>query len=125
MYNYEQPVALLGYSSQYLDDLAEEHLAYWSDQELDLNDEDACDCAADIIQTEEEAYMAYMATQARVQKGHAALRPPPSELSGSFSIDQKRARLMALKARTSCRKCGAIGHWRPRLERPRRQRHQA
>ncbi|CAE7784620.1 secA, partial [Symbiodinium microadriaticum] len=97
MYNYEQPVALLGYSSQYLDDLAEEHLAYWSDQELDLNDEDACDCAADIIQTEEEAYMAYMATQARVQKGHAALRPPPSELSGSFSIDQKRARLMALK----------------------------
>ena len=32
-------------------------------------------------------------------------------MSGSFTMDAKRAKLQSLKARTTCRKCGAVGHW--------------
>ena len=44
-------------------------------------------------------------------KGHTGFQKPQFELSGSFSLDDKRAKLQALKARTTCRRCGAIGHW--------------
>ena len=51
------------------------------------------------------------ASRVWAQKGHQALRPPPFEVSGSFTLDQKKAKLLALKARTTCRKCDAVGHW--------------
>ncbi|CAE7947914.1 RE2, partial [Symbiodinium sp. KB8] len=119
-YSIHEPAAHLGVYPQQMDDgadyhdypeqgnYAEEHLAFLSEQGLDLADDDACDYAANIIQAEEEAYLA---RQSGAQKGHRALKPPPFEISGSFSLDQKKAKLMALKARTTCRKCGATGHW--------------
>ena len=119
-YAIHEPAAHLGVYPQQTDDgadyhdypeqgnYAEEHLAFLSEQGLDLADDDACDYAANIIQAEEEAYLA---RQSGAQKGHRALKPPPFQISGSFTLDQKKAKLMALKARTTCRKCGATGHW--------------
>ncbi|CAE7670799.1 RE2 [Symbiodinium microadriaticum] len=81
-YAIHEPAARLGVYPQQTDDgadyhdypeqgnYAEEHLAFLSEQGLDLADDDV-----------------------------------------SFTLDQKKAKLMALKARTTCRKCGATGHW--------------
>ena len=89
-------------------EFAEEHLAYLMDQGLDPDDREAGDFAADVIQAEEEAYWSRKGAHS---KGHAPMKPPPFEVSGSFTMDEKKARLLSLKARTSCRKCGAVGHW--------------
>ena len=87
---------------------AEEHLAFLAENGLDLEDPEACEYAAEMVQSQEEAYFA--GKQART-KGHAGFRGPQFELSGSFTLDEKKAKLQALKARTTCKRCGAIGHW--------------
>ena len=43
--------------------------------------------------------------------GKAVENHPLFELTGQISLDDKRARLRTLKAKTTCRKCGAVGHW--------------
>ncbi|CAE7219311.1 TY4B-J [Symbiodinium sp. KB8] len=87
---------------------AEEHLAFLAENGLDLEDPEACEYAAEMVQSQEEAYFA--GKQART-KGHSGFRGPQFELSGSFSLDEKKAKLQALKARTTCKRCGAVGHW--------------
>ena len=89
-------------------DFSEENLALLCEQGLDMEDQEACDTAADIIQADAEAYWAKKGAQ---QKGQKGFKPPPFEISGSFSLDEKRAKLQQLKARTTCRQCGAVGHW--------------
>ena len=109
-----------GYMSQYADETAgyldpyetgtyaEEHLAFLVDSGLDLEDEDACAKASEITHAENEAYYNRKGATA---KGYPGMKAPPFEISGSFTLDEKRARLQSLKARTTCRKCGAVGHW--------------
>ena len=86
---------------------AEEHLAYLTEHGMDIDDPESCDYAAEIIQAEE----AYMARTKANRKGYGGFTAPPFEVSRAFSLDQKRMKLQNLKARTACRKCGAIGHW--------------
>ncbi|CAE7746374.1 unnamed protein product, partial [Symbiodinium necroappetens] len=87
---------------------AEEHLAYLLDNGLDPEDTEAGHFAADVIQAEEEAFWSRKGASS---KGHAPMKPPPFEISGTFSMDEKKAKLLQLKARTTCRKCGNVGHW--------------
>ena len=90
---------------------AEEHLAYLSEGGLDIEDQEACEFASELIQAEQDAYYARKGAS---QKGHGGFskgNAPPFEISGSISLDDKRARLRALKARTTCKRCGAVGHW--------------
>ena len=89
-------------------DFAEENLAMLCEQGLDTEDQDACETAAEIIQADFEAYWTKKGASSKGQKG---FRPPPFEISGSFTLDEKKAKLQQLKARTTCRKCGAVGHW--------------
>ena len=89
-------------------DFAQENLAMLCEQGLDTDDQDACETAAEIIQADFEAYWTKKGASSKGQKD---FRPPPFEISGSFTLDEKKAKLQQLKARTTCRKCGAVGHW--------------
>ena len=76
---------------------------------LDENlDGEGADYAADVIQTEAEA--CFMRQQAH-QKGHGGFSGKRFELKGELSLEERRARVSALKSKTSCRKCGQKGHW--------------
>ena len=113
-YQDENPVSYLGYEDEGtavdydIGTFAEAHLAYLAEGGLDLEDAEACEYASEVIQAHKEAYFAGKAARS---KGHTGFQKPQFELSGSFSLDDKRAKLQALKARTTCRRCGAIGHW--------------
>ena len=104
-YTYEDEGDALQYEAG---DFAEEGLAMLCEQGLDTEDQESCETAADIIQADFEAYWTKKGASSKGQKG---FRPPPFEISGSFTLDEKKAKLQQLKARTTCRKCGAVGHW--------------
>ena len=104
-YTYEDEGDVLQYEAG---DLAEEGLAMLCEQGLDTEDQEACETAADILQADFEAYWTKKGASSKGRKG---FRPPPFEISGSFTLDEKKAKLQQLKARTTCRKCGAVGHW--------------
>ncbi|CAE7370648.1 TY4B-J, partial [Symbiodinium sp. CCMP2456] len=106
--NNENPVY---FSDAEIGTYAEEHLAYLADGGLDMEDPEACEFASDLIQSEQDAYFARKGAQQKGHGGFAKNNAPPFEISGSISLDDKRARLRALKARTTCKRCGAVGHW--------------
>ncbi|CAE7562382.1 RE1 [Symbiodinium sp. CCMP2592] len=116
-YATNEPEALGFFSDQNVGTYAEEHLAYLTENGLDPEDQEACEFASDVIQAEQEAYFA---RKGAATKGHGGFRKgnPPFEISGSISLDDKRARLRALKARTTCKRCGAVGHWSGDFECP-------
>ena len=89
-------------------DFTEEGVAMLCEQGLDFDDPEACETAAEVLQADAEAYWTKKGAS---QKGRKGFKAPPFEISGSFSLDEKRARLQQLKAKTTCRKCGAVGHW--------------
>ena len=98
------------FSEQEVGTYAEEHLAFLSDGGLDMGKKEACDFASELIQSEQDAYFARKGAQSKGHGGFSKINAPPFETSGSISLDDKRARLRALKARTTCKKCGAVGH---------------
>ncbi|CAE7536321.1 RE2 [Symbiodinium microadriaticum] len=106
--DYENPVY---FSEAEIGTYAEEHLAYLSESGLDIEDQEACDFASELIQSEQDAYYARKGASHKGHGGFNKASPPPFEISGSISLDDKRARLRALKARTTCKRCGAVGHW--------------
>lgn len=77
---------------------------------FDEADQEAAEYAAEILQSEHEAFQANIRAQ---QSGHSGFRPKPRAFpnSGHLNNDEKKARIAGLKARTTCRKCGQIGHW--------------
>ena len=75
-------------------DFTEEGIAMLCEQGLDLDDQDSCDTAADVLQAEAEAYW----TKKGASNKGKGFKPPPFEISGSFTLDEKRARLQQLKA---------------------------
>ncbi|CAE7224139.1 RE2, partial [Symbiodinium sp. CCMP2456] len=79
---------------------AEEHLAYLADGGLDMEDPEACEFASDLIQSEQDAYFARKGAQQKGHGGFAKNNAPPFEISGSISLDDKRARLRALKGKS-------------------------
>ena len=98
------------FSEQEVGTYAEEHLAFLSDGGLDMGKKEACDFASELIQSEQDAYFARKGAQSKGHGGFSKINAPPFEISGSISLDDKRARLRELKARTTCKKCGAVGH---------------
>ncbi|CAE7485137.1 RE2 [Symbiodinium sp. CCMP2592] len=64
--------------------------------------------AADVIQAESEAYVA---RQMASNQGHAGFAGKRFEFRGEMSLEERKARVQALKQRTTCRKCGQKGHW--------------
>ena len=99
----------LSYEDSDGSDLLAEWTAYFIDEGLDMQNEEACALAAEAIQLEHEAY--FVRGQAK-GKGHGGFSGSRQfEVSGSLSLQEKRARLQQLKSKTECRKCGQRGHW--------------
>ena len=76
---------------------------------LDENDGEAAEFAAEILQAEAEAY--FIRSKAG-QSGHAGFgQSRQFQVQGHLTMEERKARVQQLKAKTQCRKCGQMGHW--------------
>ena len=91
------------------DQFLAENVAWYVDEGLDFENEEACALAAESIQLDGEAY--YVRNQAKGKGHHGFQGQRHFEISGQLSMQEKKARLQQLKSRTECRKCGQRGHW--------------
>ena len=91
-------------------DVLDERIGYFVEDGIDLEDPDVAEYAADVLQPEQEAYFA---RKGAAGKGKGFRQPPARQfqVTGSLSLEERRAKVAALKARTTCRRCGAPGHW--------------
>ena len=83
------------------------------DEGLDENDIEPAEHAAEILQAESEVYYARMKAQ---ETGHYGFwgqhgQGRHFQVHGSLSLEEKKQRIQALKAKSSCRRCGQVGHW--------------
>lgn len=83
------------------------------DEGLDENDIESAEHAAEILQAESEVYYARMKAQ---ETGHYGFwgqngQGRHFQVHGSLSLEEKKQRIQALKAKSSCRRCGQVGHW--------------
>ena len=102
----------------------EEHQAYVMDEEdylhqvymsmiedgLDEYNTEAMEYAAEIMQAEAEAFYV------REKAGHGGHKGFSGggrqfQVHGHLTMEERRARVQAMKSRTTCRKCGQSGHW--------------
>ena len=97
-----------------------ELFAHLASQGLDVDDEEALEYAAEIIQTEREAFFARHRAfkkgfKGSKGKGSGKSSTPPSsrhfDVQGQLSLSERQQRVQSLKSRTTCRKCGQVGHW--------------
>ena len=87
----------------------EYYFALLCENGLDLYNDEACALAAETLQLEHEAYLLRGHGKG---KGHGGFQPHRHfDISGSVSLQERKARLAQLKSRTECRRCGAKGHW--------------
>ena len=97
----------------------EEHYEHYEDEEpyidsyanlveygLDEQNAEAIEYAAEIIQIENESYYAHRRAHQAGYFGYGK-----GKGKGRMSPEEKRARIEALKKRTTCRRCGQTGHW--------------
>eukprot|EP00435_Cladocopium_sp_Y103_P075102 s182_g54.t1 len=93
-------------------DPIEEHIGFMVDDGVDLDDPDCAEAAAEVLQAEQEAYFV---KKGAAQKGKGFRGPPSAPrhfaVSGSLSLEERKAKIASLKSRTTCRRCGAVGHW--------------
>eukprot|EP00913_Durusdinium_trenchii_P024011 g22549.t1 len=77
---------------------------------LDEQDPEAAEYAAEVLQTEAEAF--FVRDRAG-QTGHRGFGGSPRhfQVQGHLTMEERKARVQALKAKTQCRKCGQHGHW--------------
>ena len=108
-----------GESQDYPDEVPDEGelLAMLAADGLDLECEESMDYAAEVIQADLEAY--YTRDRA-VQKGIKGFKGKGKnkgngmrhfDVTGQLSLSERQQRLQQLKSRTSCRRCGQVGHW--------------
>ncbi|CAE7885681.1 unnamed protein product, partial [Symbiodinium necroappetens] len=71
-------------------------------------DGEAAEFAAEVLQSEGEAYML---RQQATQRGHHGFQNKRYEFRGEMSIEERKARISSLKERTTCKRCGQKGHW--------------
>ena len=77
---------------------------------LDENvDQESAEYASEIIQAEAEAFFVRQKAQAKGHTGFGGAKR--YEVRGQLSLEERKARVTALKSRTTCRACGARGHW--------------
>ena len=78
---------------------------------LDENEE-ATEHAADVLQMESEAY--FLQGKAK-GSGHSGFGPGKGgkqySFRGRLTLEERKARIQAMKAKTSCRRCGQQGNW--------------
>ena len=92
-------------TTEHVNDHADEGDAdgYPMDEELDILE-------ADVLQAEQEAFFAKKGAAGK-GKGFRPLPARQFQVTGSLSLEERRTKVAALKARTTCRRCGARGHW--------------
>ena len=84
------------------------------DNGLDCENQETLEYAAEMLQAQSEAF--YTPKRAQ-QKGHTGFTPDSFRGGkgfrgkGKMTSEEKKARIEALKKRTTCRKCGQTGHW--------------
>lgn len=80
------------------------------DEGLDEHDGESADYAAELLQAEAEAF--YIRDRAG-QSGHKGFGSGSRQFQvhGHLTMEERKARVQALKSRTQCRKCGQQGHW--------------
>ncbi|CAK9056057.1 Transposon Ty4-J Gag-Pol polyprotein, partial [Durusdinium trenchii] len=86
-----------------------EYMGWYMEDGLDMENDEACAMAAEVLQLEYEAYNVRSNAKGKGHGGFAGQRH--FEVSGSLSLQEKRARLQQLKLKTECRRCGQKGHW--------------
>ena len=89
-------------------------LAMMAAEGVDLDDEESMEYAADIIQAEHEAYLtrnfaAYKGFKGFKGKGKNA--PRQFHVQGQLSLSERQQKIAQLKEKTTCRRCGQVGHW--------------
>lgn len=79
---------------------------------LDEQDQESVEYAADVLQAESEVYFARQRAMETGHKGFGGRQyQVHGSIQGSLTLEEKRARIQAMKNRTQCRKCGQTGHW--------------
>lgn len=80
------------------------------DEGLDESNQEAVDYAAEVLQAESEVYWA---RQKAFGTGHKGFWSGTRDfkVQGSLTLEEKKARIQALKSKTQRRKCGQYGHW--------------
>ena len=78
---------------------------------LDEQDQESLDLAAEVIQSESEAYFMRQKAMGSGHKGFSGQGPRNFQVHGSLSLEEKKAKLQAVKSRTMCKRCWQYGHW--------------
>ena len=79
---------------------------------LDVEDEQAMEFAAEVIQGEQEIFFARQQAQRHGFKGFKGKGGSRQfDVSGQLSLQEREQRIQNLKSKTSCRRCGQVGHW--------------
>ena len=84
-------------------------VALLMDSGLDLENDESCALAAGTMQLEAEAFNVRAKAQGKGHGGFGAHKQ--FEVSGQYSLQERKARLQQLKGKTTCRRCGHKGHW--------------
>ena len=80
------------------------------DEGLDETNQESIDHASHILHAEREVF--YARQKAR-ETGHYGFwsQGRSYEVRGNLMLEEKKARIQAMKAKTTCRRCGQYGHW--------------
>lgn len=112
-----QDEELYGFEAQHYDGWQDDNdedfltmsFAMLSEGGLDLQSEEACAYAAECLQLEHEAFLVRSKGKGKGFNGFGQQRH--FDITGSVSLQERKARLAQLKAKTECRRCGQKGHW--------------
>ena len=103
------------YEPDYMEEQTEEEpytetLAALLSEGLDEQNQEAVEYAAEILQIDAEAYYIHQKAQ---QAGHTGFGRDKGYGKGKskMSSEDRKARIDAIKRKTTCRKCGQMGHW--------------
>ena len=65
----------------------------------------------EVIQLQQAAYAAFGKAKGKGFSKKGKVKGKGKMVRSSLSLDQRRAKLVELKARSKCLRCGGIGHW--------------
>lgn len=91
------------------DEAIYEAYAVMVEQGLDEDNTEALEYAAEIIQAESEVF--FVRNKAH-QSGHYGFGGGRQfQVQGHLTLEERKARVQAMKSKTTCRRCGQVGHW--------------
>ena len=86
-----------------------EAYAVMVEQGLDEENVEALEYAAEIIQAESEVFFVRNKAHHSGHYGFSGGRQ--FQVQGHLTLEERKARVQAMKAKTTCRRCGQVGHW--------------